>query len=128
MLLNLPDECLELRYTAHSNNPGYLGRDKVIRLAPLLQRYHKQTHRGPPHVQALSWSSDVAAWLTAGLQPGIAQDTWHQVLVCVGSWAKLGFLDRLSFQQAQPLVEALCSSLLQAQPGKQPGRTLQLAG
>ena len=67
--------------------------------------------------QALAWSQQVAAYLAAGLQAGIAQPVRHQILVCVGAWAKLGFLDMLSFEQARPLVEAVCSSLLHYSAG-----------
>ena len=39
-------------------------------------------------------------------------------MACIGSWTKLGFLERLAFQEARPLVEAVCSSLLDTHAGK----------
>lgn len=74
-------------------------------------------HSNPCGTQALSWSEDVAALLLAGLQADAALSGQHTVLLCVGAWARLGFLDNIPFTQAQPLVEAVCSSLIHPPPG-----------
>ena len=120
----LPEECLELRYTAHTSNPGYLGRAKVASVWPCSSTLCCAKN-GNPLPQALSWSTEVAAWMAAGLQPAVPLQTQLEVAVAVGAWARLGFLDTLSPQDAEPLVEAVYSRLLSCTTGKPATLSLQ---